>query len=60
MQMSFPIAASGTTKDEIVTMDFSHFGVPISIVAPNPSDVASYQTFQAAAQSAGVTPQSDG
>jgi hypothetical protein len=29
-----------------MTMDFSHYGAPVSITAPAPSDVMSYTQFQ--------------
>jgi hypothetical protein len=55
LTMVFPVRASGTTKHEIVRMDFSDFGAPISIAAPSASSVASYAQFQAAAQQSTAT-----
>lgn len=40
------------TTTVTLTMDFGHYGVPVSISAPTPGDVASYSAFVAAAQAA--------
>jgi hypothetical protein len=55
LTMTFPVPDAGTTEHEIVTMDFSNFGAPISIAAPSASSVASYAQFQAVAQQSGAT-----
>lgn len=53
LEMTTFLPQSGSTLTESVTMNFSHFGIPVSIAAPRASSVASYQQFEAAVQNPG-------
>jgi hypothetical protein len=52
MAMTFAMSSGTTPGQETVTMDFSRYGMPVSISAPRSSEVASYQQFLAAEQQA--------
>jgi hypothetical protein len=47
------VPQAGPTLTEDVIVNFSHFGIPVSIAAPQASSVASYEHFEATAQSEG-------
>jgi len=53
MGMTLHIPQAGPTLTESVTMNFSHFGMHVSIAEPQASSVISYEQFEAAAQSEG-------
>ena len=42
------LSAGGTSENTEMTMDFSDYGLPVSISAPAPNAVASLKVFEAA------------
>ena len=52
MGMTIPVPQAGSELARDVTMNFSHFGIPVSIAPPQASSVVSFEQFEASAWSA--------